>query len=297
MSQLPGVYKWDDPTSSWIKQNAGIASGTSLPTNPMPADYFQITKAAAPTTAVFGGGQTLTGGPDTLFVNSTAGFNSSGAFKVDGIAGTCGYTGLTPASFTGVGGCTGFPDDKATITAVAANTTATGAQTLTALGSLNVANTTGFASTGSFTVGSATCTYTGTTLTSFSGLGGAGCTGSVADKAAVTSSTAAPSLASGVYQFDGGAWTFLGDGLSLPDIPVGTTLPSSPATGDFFNLTSGTPGIYRYDGTAWDLLGPDLYYRLAEHDILAAAESGASGDSSTLSLAGALAHRHRVRPH
>src|SRR4029077_13323065 len=97
--------------------------------------------------------------------------------------------------------------------------------------------------------------YASTTPTSFNGI--TGCTGAVADKAAVTSSTAAPSLASGVYQFTAlTGWTFLGDGITLPDIPMGTAFPSSPAAGAFFNLTTGIKGIYRFDGTSWNLLGP-----------------------------------------
>src|SRR4029077_11352945 len=81
---------------------------------------------------------------------------------------------------------------------------------------------------------------------------------------------------------------------------------ASPATGDYFQLTkaiTGSPafttGVYKWNGSSWVFLGDgtslpetpatDSYYRLAEHDIAAEAESGAGGDKATVGIAGALA--------
>src|SRR4029077_8086304 len=66
--------------------------------------------------------------------------------------------------------------------------------------------------------------------------------------------TGPPAFATGLYKWNGSSWVFLGDG---------TSFPASPATND--------------------------YYRLAEHDISAEAASGAGGDKSKVSIAGALA--------
>src|SRR6201999_784358 len=50
----PGVYKWDDSSSSWQLQTVGIPSGTSFPGNPVSNDYFQATKAPSSTTSSTG---------------------------------------------------------------------------------------------------------------------------------------------------------------------------------------------------------------------------------------------------
>ena len=175
VAKLPGVYKWDDGSSAWQFQTAGIPAGTSFPASPANGDYFQLTKT--PATTVSGGSQTL---GSTLNVASTIGFLApAGTFTVAGVTGTCTYTGTTSTSFTGITGCTGTP----------------------------------------------------------------------ADGAAVTATTAA-----GIYKRTGSTWTYLGDG---------SVFPTTPASGD--------------------------YFRLAEHDISAEAESGAGGDKDKVSIAGALA--------
>src|SRR5260370_7738494 len=74
------------------------------------------------------------------------------------------------------------------------------------------------------------------------------------NKATVTSAAATPEFAAGIYRWNGSSWVSKGDGLSFP---------TSPSNGD--------------------------YYRLAEHDISAGAQSGAGGDSGKVSIAGALA--------
>ena len=247
-----GVYKWNDSTSLWVFQNKGIPSGSTLPAAPAVGDYFQITKAAPANTAVDGPFQDLSSG--TLVVKSTNMFGSSGAFKVDGVTGTCDYTGITLTSFTGITGCTGLPADKAGVTAAAPVTTVSvGGQSL-AGGTLTVASTAGFASSGAFKVDAikSTCNYTGTTATTFTGI--TGCTGTPALSANVTSTATPPTYAAGIYRFDGTKWNSLGDG---------TALPASPASND--------------------------YYRLAENDVIAEADSGAGGDKDKVSIAGALA--------
>src|SRR5205823_14184948 len=106
----------------------------------------------------------------------------------------------------------------------------------------------------------------------------------------------------GIYKWDDSAhnWAF-----QISGIATGTAMPTSPATGDYFQLTkaiTGPPafatGIYRWNGSSWVFKGdgtslPDSpatndYFRLAEHDISAEAESGSGGDSSKVSIAGAL---------
>src|SRR5260370_34467119 len=119
VTNLPGVYKWNDSTSNWDFQIAGIPSGTTLPVSPATGDYFQMSKAAPATTAVDGGPQNL--GLGTLTVKSTTGFNAGGGtFKVDGLSGTCTYAATTATTFTGVTACTGMADNKATVTSAAA---------------------------------------------------------------------------------------------------------------------------------------------------------------------------------
>src|ERR1700687_1114078 len=118
VTNLPGVYKWNDSTSVWDFQIAGIPTGSTLPVSPATGDYFQITKAAPATTAVDGGPQDLSLG--TLTVKSTSGFNAGGGtFKVDGLSGTCTYSTTSPTTFNVVTGCTGMADNKATVTSAA----------------------------------------------------------------------------------------------------------------------------------------------------------------------------------
>ena len=131
----------------------------------------------------------------------------------------------------------------------AATAAVNGAQTLSSGGNLTVASTAGFNASGTITIGSSTCSYTSTTTTAFQNLSGAGCTGSVADKASVSGG-----LAAGIYKWNGTSWTVQGDG---------STLPATAASGD--------------------------YYRLAQDEIYATAKSGAGGDKDKVSIAGALA--------
>jgi hypothetical protein len=66
-------------------------------------------------TTVNPGGDSLAVG--TLHVASTFGFDSTGAFTVDGGTGTCSYTGTSAdgLSFTGITGCTGTPANGASV--------------------------------------------------------------------------------------------------------------------------------------------------------------------------------------
>jgi hypothetical protein len=246
---------------------------------------------------VSGAGQDLATG--SLTVASTTGFATSGMFSVAGGSGVCSYTGTTSTTFTGITGCTGKPKDTAAVTRIAsapgvykwsksasawqpqivgiptgttmpanpssgdyfqltktaqAQTTVNGGSQDLSLGTLFVNSTVGFGSTGTFKVDgiTAACTYTGTTATSFTGI--TGCTGTPDDKVNVVATASTPAFTAGIYKWNGSSWNFLGDGTAFPD---------SPAAND--------------------------YYRLAEHDISASAESGAGGDSGKVSIAGALA--------
>ena len=96
------------------------------------------------------------------------------------MTGTCSYTGATATTFSGITGCTGTPADKATVTLTTTvnqqptTTTVSGASQV--LGAtLTVKSTTGFASNGgTFTIAGigGTCTYTGATATTFTGITG-----------------------------------------------------------------------------------------------------------------------------
>ena len=230
-----------------------IEAGDAFPESPSDGDFFQLTKAVAATTTVDGASQDLTSG--TLTVKNTADFASAGSFTVDGGTGTCTYTGKTATTFTGVAGCTGTPADKALVTDTT-GTIVNGAGQDLAGGTLTVADTTAFASSGAFSVagGDGECAYTTKTSTTFSGI--TGCTGTPASGAAVTRLAKAP----GVYKWTDStsSWDLQATGA----ISTGAELPGSPSTGD--------------------------YFRLAEHDIIAEGTSGAGGDSDKVSIAGAL---------
>ena len=72
-----------------------IDAGTAFPDDPESGDYFQLTKAIAPTTTVSGASQKLEDG--SLKVASTLGFFPlGGTFTVEGISGTCSYEVATP---------------------------------------------------------------------------------------------------------------------------------------------------------------------------------------------------------
>ena len=105
-----------------------IDAGSAFPDSPNDGDYFQLTKAIAPTTTVKGA-QTLTGTSDTLTVASTVGFFPlGGTFTIDGISGTCSYEAATPGVpdtpgvITGINGCKGAAADKATVTVTTSTT-------------------------------------------------------------------------------------------------------------------------------------------------------------------------------
>ncbi|HEX8971092.1 hypothetical protein, partial [Oryzihumus sp.] len=94
-------------------------------------------------------------------------------------------------------------------------------------------------------------------------------------------------------------------------VDFGTELPSSPSSGDYFNLTqavgSKSPGVYKYDGTNWnaqtltqagalpDSASTDTLYQVPTNAITAAATSGASEGSSVV-IAGSftmnIVHNH-----
>ncbi|MGH3627787.1 MAG: hypothetical protein ACRDRL_10165, partial [Sciscionella sp.] len=86
MGLAPGVYKWDDSSSSWQLQTAGIPSGTSFPQSPASGDYFQALKGASSTTTAAGSLGS------SLILTSTSAFPNVGTFTGSGITGTCSYT-------------------------------------------------------------------------------------------------------------------------------------------------------------------------------------------------------------
>ncbi|MGH2998744.1 MAG: beta strand repeat-containing protein, partial [Gaiellaceae bacterium] len=104
----------------------------------------------------------------------------------------------------GIPSGTSFPTSPATNdyfqATKAAAAAVNGAQTLSSGSNLTVASTAGFNSTGTITIGSATCSYSSTDATHFNNLSGAGCTGSAADKASVSGG-----LAAGIYKWNGSA--------------------------------------------------------------------------------------------
>ncbi|MFN2609691.1 MAG: hypothetical protein ABR507_02275, partial [Actinomycetota bacterium] len=230
-----------------------IDEGASFPESPEDEDLFHLTEGAPASTKVDGASQSVGGG--SLTVKNANAFPSAGTFTGSGIDGTCTYTGKTATSITGITGCTGTPEDKATITSTTGTTVSGGGQVVG--GTLNVADTTNFASSGKFKADGidGTCLYSGKTATSFTGI--TGCTGTPDDGAAVLRIHFLP----GVYKWNDGTSTW--DVQSTGPFAHGTTFPGSPSNGDFFIL--------------------------AEHHAVANAKSGADGDSGKVSVAGALA--------
>src|SRR4029077_12892538 len=111
-------------------------------------------------------------------------------------------------------------------------TTVSGANQDLGGGTLTVASTSNFESgAGKFAVDGidGTCSYTSTSGgNTFNGV--SGCTGKPKDGASVTRITKAP----GVYKWDDSShdWQF-----QIVGIPTGDTMPTTPATGDYFQLT------------------------------------------------------------
>ena len=254
----------------------------------------------------------------TLTVKSAAAFPTTGGqFTVVGIAGTCTYTSTdtTANTLNGITGCSGTPTQGAAVLLV-----------ITTLNSLQVASIAGFDPFGGqFTAAglNGTCSYTSAIplLNTINGI--TGCSGAVADKAAVQyiscdatlctpppiplSPPAAFSLVSGIYQ-----WHSLvplipkSPGYWVQIFTSGSILPTSPSMGDYFLLTGSvnvpatlTAGLYKFDGTNWvseDAIAfPDDpapvkgdFFQLAEHYFLANGMSGAGGDKDKVSIAGAL---------
>ena len=181
-----------------------IDVGTALPTDPENEDYFQLSKSIAPTTTVSGASQMLDSTHATLMVATTIGFFPlGGTFTIAGIDKPCSYSAAVPGlpdipggeAITGISGCTGTPADKAivtvttatTVSAPPATTTVVGATSNLAAGALTVKSALAFPATnGAFTVAgiAGTCQYTGTTMTTFTGI--TNCGGTPADGALVT---------------------------------------------------------------------------------------------------------------
>ena len=239
-----------------------IDQGETFPEQPSDGDFFQLTKGAPATAVVDGDNQTIDSGHTTLKVKSTAGFTDAGSFTVGGFDGTCNYTSKDGTNFKGVSGCSTSSSnkiaDKATVTSTL-GTKVTGAQTISASSTLNVLDTTNFATTGMFTVDGidGTCSYNGTTGSSLQNV--TGCTGSVKDGAPILVVAKAP----GIYKWNDSTSSWDNQLVTIGSIATSDTFPASPSSGD--------------------------YYKLAEHGISAKADSGAGGDSSTVSIAGALA--------
>ena len=258
----------------------------------------------------------------TLIVKSVAAFPTTGGqFTVNGIAGTCSYTGTdtTANTLTGITGCSGVPANLAVVTLI-----------IPTLNTLQVNSLAGFDPFGGqFTAAglNGTCSYTSAIplLNEINGI--SGCSGAVADKAAVQyigcdatlctpppipfSPPAAFSFAAGIYQ-----WHSLvplipkSPGYWVQIFTSGPILPTSPSIGDYFLLTGSanlptnvppalTAGLYKFDGTNWVSEGgiafPDDpapvkgdFFQLAEHYFLANGMSGAGGEKDKVSIAGAL---------
>ena len=172
-----------------------------------------------PAVTTVDGDQDLTSAT-TLKVVSLVGFDPSGQFTIAGISGTCSYTGTSGGNVHRDHGLQreagerhrGHPRRRTS--------------------SLTVLTTTGFdLSNGMFTgTGiTGTCTYTGTSGgNTFTGI--TGCSGSLKDNASITRVAEGP----GIYKWDDSTkqWLFQSVG-----IPTGTGFPTSPATGDYFQLT------------------------------------------------------------
>ena len=229
------VRRWDDTAKEWVLVDAG----TTLPYEPATNDYFQLTAGAPSSTLVDGASQNV-GTSHELTVKSTLTFRPAGTFTAVGLTGTCTYTSKTDTKFSGISGCTGTPEDKAIVTETTGTTVNGGGQAIdgTTPMTLNVASTANFASSGSFTVTGAngTCSYTGKTSTSLTGV--TGCSGTPDDVSKVTIVRAA-----GVYKWSGTDW------VAQAAPTHGTDFPASPA--------------------------PNALFRLAEHEVLAKANAGA----------------------
>ena len=249
------VRFWDNTAKEWTL----IDRGTVLPVSPSNGDYFQLTEGAPAATTVDTANQDVAASPHELKVKSTTGFASAGTFTGAGIEGTCTYTGTTGGNtFTGITGCTGKPDDKAQITSTTGTTVHGDDQVIDATHTtLNVISTASFDTTGAFTGEGidGTCSYTGKTVTSFTGI--TGCTGSPDDGAAITRVATLP----GIYKWNGTSWI-----VQSGAIGHGTELPASPADGDLF--------------------------RLAEHEIIS--EAGAGAGKTDVGIAGARRDQHHL---
>ncbi len=275
---------------------SGITGCTGKPADKATVTMVTTVDLPVLTTTVNGASQTLGA---TLTVKSTTGFASTGGtFTVTGATGTCTYTGTTATTFTGITGCTGSPADQALVTLTSVPPPST---------TVNVVSTNGFDPLeGAFTAAglTGTCSYTGTTATAF--LDVTGCTGAIADAAAVQRVELLP----GIYVFQKPFPLLDGDWEGV--FPSGPILPTSPVDGQYFLLTGsvttpGTlaPGLYKFDASkiatngGWvsenDVDFPTSpapaegdFFQLTENSFLADGTSGAGGDKDKVSIAGAL---------
>ena len=189
---------------------------------------------------------------------------------------------------------------------------------------LNLKNAADFGDKGTFTVTVAgatkECGYTGKSGNQLTGIGGAGCSGAVKDKAVVTVTTKTK-VVSGtvpgtltVESTDGfenaGKFTIGGiDGVCSYTGKTATTFTGvtgctgTPKVAAEVKRIAKTPGLYQWDegSSVWNMVSPSIgsgstlpaspatntFFRLAEHDIHAEASSGAGSDK--VGIAGALA--------
>lgn len=192
-----------------------------------------FTFAASSAIAAGSNGATLP--QSTINVGSTTGFPASGTIYVSTSAGVqiVRYSGTTATTFNNCTGGTG------TMTAGQATTIAAGSNgSALPQATINVASTTGFATSGTIyvitTVGPQIVTYTGTTATSFTGCSGG--TGTMATGNAVTSAGGAVTCGLNRILAATGA-----------PITITTTFPHGMSTGEFANiigtgaLSTGTP--------------------------------------------------------
>jgi hypothetical protein len=165
----------------------------------------------------------------------------------------CTYTGKTGTRSPGSAAAP-TPDDKAVVTSTTGTEVNGPNQNLG--GTLTVDSTTGFGTSGKFTIAGidGVCSYTGSTTTTLTGI--TGCSGKPANNAKVLKVAKVP----GIYKWvdSSTSWDLQTPGA----ISTGETFPSSPSEGD--------------------------YFKLRQHEIVADARSGAEGDG-TVSVAGALA--------
>ena len=314
MAGIAGTCQYSGTTSTSF---TGITNCGGTPSDGALVTYADTVNAPPTSTTVNEAtpGDLSTG---TLTVKSAAAFPTTGGqFIVNGTTGTCSYTSTdtTANTLNGITGCSGTPANGAAVTLV-----------FTPLNSLQVASTAGFDPLGGqFTATglNGTCSYTSAIplLNEIDGI--TGCTGTVADQAAVQyigcsatlctppappfSPPVAYSLAAGIYQ-----WHALvplvpnAPGYWVPIFPSGPILPTSPNAGDYFLLTGTVnvpatfaAGLYKFDGVNWVSAGgialPESpapvkgdFFQLAEHTFLADGQSGAGGDKDKVSIAGAL---------